>query len=104
MAVNQEVRLLGENGQACTNVWFSQIIFLVVLRGFVVPHYEPERLSAAEHVVHTSEEEQSVRVSQSHITPIIFIIFIIIIMWTARDLHRLTTGALLSSLVLKPFS
>lgn len=104
MAANQEVRLLGENGHACTDVWFSQIIFLVVLRALAVPHYEPDRLSAAEHVVHTSEGEQSVHVSQSHITPIIIII--IVVMWTVRD-YRLTTGAplsSLSSLVLKPFS
>lgn len=100
MAVNQEVRL-----RDSARKWASlheclalRNNILVAWRGFAVPHYEPERLSAAEHVVHTSAGEQSVHVRQSHITPII-----IIIMWTVRG-YRLTTGALLSSLVPKPFS
>lgn len=63
---------------------FSEEYFFVVL-GLTVPHYEPERLSAAGHMVYTSKREQRVQVSPSHITPIVII-------WTVR----ITTGAPLS--------
>ena len=60
----------------------------MVYRDLAVPHYEPERLSAAGHVVYMGRREQGVQVSQSHITPII-------ITRTVK-LYQITTGAPLS--------
>lgn len=60
----------------------------VVESDLAVPHYEPERLSAAGHLVYMGRREQGVQVSSSHITPIT-------VTRTVR-LYQITTGAPLS--------